>query len=138
MICIFCGKEYDKDAPFHSYTHPYIEVAKQQLAIYKFEFEDYCVNLYGIFVSDQRLVNYLKETGQHIYFGEVAGKHSEVSINIDDEIILISDKPENVRLLDDDFNITVGYNPVSIFMERLDHEQDIQDLRDYIDNFNNE
>lgn len=79
--------------------------------VYKF-YWDYSRNgeVSGIFVAEDYKIKEI--IGKEIYFGEILGKHSEVSNTIDEEdITLISQDPEFVRIFEEN-NGSVGYNPL--------------------------
>lgn len=79
--------------------------------VYKF-YWDYGRNgeVSGIFVAEDYKIKEI--IGKEIYFGEILGKHSEVSNTIDEEdITLISQDPEFVRVFEESGG-SVGYNPL--------------------------
>ena len=48
--------------------------------LYKFELNKYYANLYGLFIATEEEIN--NAIGKTINFGDVAGKHSEVYIDL--------------------------------------------------------
>ena len=78
-----------------------------------------CGTLHGLFVADEeewKFLQHLKEHKTEIYFGEVLGKHSEVSGPLsDDDIDVLS---ENQSLIDELLQANggdpdlLGYNPL--------------------------
>lgn len=82
-------------------------------AIYKFEFECRSGELSGIFLAEKAAIADL--IGKEVYFGEVLGKHSEVSLTItEDEITMVTDDLKAINVFTD-FNLECGYNPLSYF-----------------------
>lgn len=79
--------------------------------IYKFEADCGRMGyLDGLFVADDK--NILNLIGHEIYFGEVLGKHSDISVKIDDEnITLISDNQADVEVVER-LRLETGYNPL--------------------------
>lgn len=86
------------------------------LGVYKFFWD--CGrggDLNGVFVAEKREIDRLM--GQEIYFGEVLGKHSEVSGSIDDcDITLITTDQKVVKIFQKDIG-TVGHNPLDYLCE---------------------
>jgi len=90
-------------------------------AIYKLHYD--CGRqgeLNGVFVAEKAKMQWLKETRQEIYFGEVLGKHSEVSGPLDDvDFTLVSENEEAIKLVND-LDLQTGFNP----LERSFTDQD--------------
>lgn len=68
-------------------------------------------NLEGVFIADTEDVEYLIENKVSIYFGEVLGKHSEISAYIAKEEIKIATTDENVINIVQELGLETGYNP---------------------------
>lgn len=85
---------------------------KNNNAIYKLHFECYRMgNLRGIFVADKDEMKALIESGKEIYFGEVLGKHSEISGPIEKEdVTLVTDDPSAIEIFEK-YDMETGYNP---------------------------
>jgi hypothetical protein len=87
------------------------------LGLYKF-FWDCGRNgeLHGLFIASEKEVSEL--IGKQVYFGEVLGKHSDISGDIEPgEITLISSDPDYIAITKKLFGITMGntlmgYNPL--------------------------
>ena len=76
-----------------------------------------CGNLEGLFIAEESEVD--KILGKKVYFGEVLGKHSEVSGIISElDIEVISEDQEKIEwlvsLLGTDIS---GYNPLNYYEE---------------------
>jgi hypothetical protein len=76
-----------------------------------------CGNLEGLFIAEESEVD--KILGKKVYFGEVLGKHSEVSGIIDDgDITIVSEDQEKVEWLENLLGSSVsGYNPLDYYEE---------------------
>lgn len=83
-----------------------------QKAIYKMNLDcGRMGSLEGIFVTDPPRVKQLIESKEEVYFGEVLGKHSEVTWVFDGpELTLVSDDAHLVQLFEEN-NLSSGYNP---------------------------
>lgn len=81
-------------------------------ALYKMEFS--CGrngDLEGIFVADTEDVKYLVDKKISVYFGEVLGKHSEVTGCVDKKEIKKITTDKNVIKVFEDHDLECGYNP---------------------------
>lgn len=68
-------------------------------------------NLEGVFIADTEDVEYLIDNHISVYFGEVLGKHSEISGEVcRDEIKMIT-TDENVIGIVQEHGLESGYNP---------------------------
>ena len=93
-------------------------------AIYKF-YQDHgrMGSLEGIFVADPEEVKRLINSQKEIYFGEVLGKHSEISSVITEgEITMVSDDPAFVKLFEF-HDLSSGYCPFD-YLEDDDYGDD--------------
>lgn len=71
----------------------------------------------GVFVSTVKKVSDLMNSNETVHFGEVLGKHSEVSIEMLPALFkLVSTSPEVVRVVED-FYLTSGINPFDYLEE---------------------
>ncbi len=72
-------------------------------------------NLEGLFIAEESDVQNI--IGKEVYFGEVLGKHSEVSGVVDKEDIeVVSEDQEKVEWLENLLGSTVsGYNPLAYY-----------------------
>lgn len=90
--------------------------------IYKF----YCDcgsmgSLSGVFVADSEDIQNL--IGSSVDFGEVLGRHSDISGEIEkDEIIFVTDDANIVELFEK-FDLETGYNPFDYLVEYEDDEE---------------
>lgn len=84
-------------------------------AIYKFEGDCGRMGiLYGLFVEEKEAVQQLIESKKEVHFGEVLGKHSDISGPIEPNgITMISDDAGLVAKFEE-LKINVGFNPVQI------------------------
>ena len=80
-------------------------------------------DLQGLFIAEESEVQ--KILGKEVYFGEVLGKHSEVSGTVDDEDIEVkSEDQEKVEWLENLLGSTVsGYNPLDYYEPSEDEEE---------------
>jgi hypothetical protein len=96
-------------------------------AIYKFYQDHGCMgSLEGIFVADPEEVKRLINSQKEIYFGEVLGKHSEISgVITEGEITTVSDDPKVVKLFED-HDLSSGYCPFD-YIEDFDEDREDDD-----------
>lgn len=82
-------------------------------AVYKLHFDcGRMGTLHGIFVEEKEKVETLAKSGKEIYFGEVLGKHSEITGPLSEEdYTMISDDPTVVGIVEN-YGLTCGFNPV--------------------------
>ena len=78
-------------------------------------------NLNGIFVEDEERVK--KAIGNHVYFGEVLGKHSEVYLDLEEAHFkeLTDDQPFIHQF--EKLDLATGYNPFD-FMDEEEEQED--------------
>jgi len=93
-------------------------------AIYKMYFDcGRMGSLDGIFTAEKDAMQKLIESGNEVYFGEVLGKHSDISGPIENsDITMISDDSEHV-LLFEKLNMKCGYNPFDYIEEETTSEE---------------
>jgi hypothetical protein len=127
MQCVYCGKEEET----RHYFHPYIPVDQLKLGVYRMEYDEGYAQVYGIFVADYRLMSYLIEFEPKVYFGEIAGKHSEVFFAPGKYCQLITSDPKKVEELID-LKVLMGVNPITPFIEHLTDEEEIKQLKEYL------
>lgn len=102
-------------------------------ALYKMDFE--CgrrmENLKGIFIADKTYIDYLVLNKIMIYFGEVAGKHSEIMGYLEPhEITLVTDDEVVIKMFTE-FNLETGFNPLKYRIAYWKHENMCEE--DFID-----
>lgn len=88
-------------------------------------------SLSGKFVAEKEYVDYMVANEVEVCFGEVLGKHSDVSGPVSKgEIKMISDEPTIVAMFED-HNFESGYNPLD---EEMAYDEDYEDYSvwDYI------
>lgn len=68
-------------------------------------------SLEGIFVADTEDVEYLIKNNISVYFGEVLGKHSEISGCLDDRDIELITTEDKVVDVVEKYELSTGYNP---------------------------
>lgn len=80
--------------------------------LYKFE-EDFgrMGELEGLFIAEVDKVDELIESEVEVHFGEVLGKHSDVSVIMSDDNLTLVTTEENVIKVIEDYNLENGYNP---------------------------
>lgn len=93
-------------------------------AIYKFNFD--CGrqgSLDGVFVANRSDVSYLVENKIPISFGEVLGKHSNVTGYVDkSEIIEVTDDVKMIELFES-FDLSSGYSPFDYPVDFWENEE---------------
>lgn len=68
-------------------------------------------SLYGIFIADKEYVDVLVNNDIEVYFGEILGKHSDISLSIDDtDIELITDDKKVIDMFEE-YELSTGINP---------------------------
>lgn len=80
--------------------------------IYKLHFDcGRMGDLEGIFIAPKEHVDILIKEGIEVYFGEVLGKHSEITGPIEKkDITLVSDSLEAINIIEE-LDLETGYNP---------------------------
>lgn len=68
-------------------------------------------SLYGIFVADKEYVEVLVNNDIEVYFGEILGKHSDISLSIDDTDIELITDDEKVIDMFEEYELSTGINP---------------------------
>lgn len=88
------------------------EYFPEREAIYKFYANFGCMGeLYGLFVSTPRKL--VRNIGMDAYFGEVLGKHSDVSLVLKlEHFTFITDEPDFVTKFIV-YDLETGYNPLN-------------------------
>ncbi len=81
----------------------------------------------GIFIAEDWQIKDL--IGEHVYFGEILGKHSQVEGYIEEgDITLISQNPDFVQMFKEHIG-KVGYNPVEYYYNNYEDfdEDELED-----------
>jgi hypothetical protein len=93
-------------------------------AIYKLHFDCGRMGvLEGSFVADTEEVKKLIDSKKEVYFGEVLGKHSEISGRIEEcDITLVTTEPKVVELFER-HDLSSGYNP----FDYIEEEEEVTD-----------
>ena len=75
-------------------------------------------NVEGVFIASEEDVQ--ATIGQSVYFGEILGKHSDVSGTIDPgEITVLTDNQEAIKVLKKYIGMDIsGYNPLHYLPDR--------------------
>ncbi len=74
-------------------------------------------DLEGVFIAPKSYIDYIIKNAIVIYWGEIAGKHSEVYGSIkSEEITLITDDPAIIKIVFD-YNLQSGLNPLDYLEE---------------------
>lgn len=129
MLCAICGKEIIEveglwEHANEKHYHIILPVKARQLSVFKFQTDFYRGgNLSGVFVADKQVVKFLR--GKTVYFGEALGKHSDVEVTIDNEIIFVTANPEFVKLFQD-LGLETGHNPVTEWADAVYGDNDWQ------------
>ena len=90
--------------------------------IYKFEVDFHYAEILGVFIATEKEVK--KAIGGTVYLGEVAGKHSEVDVELGwDCIKLISNKAEDISKIEA-LGLIIGTNPIEELQEQEEDEED--------------
>lgn len=89
--------------------------------------------LEGLFISDE--ASLMEAIGKEIYWGEVLGKHSEISSTLQlTDITTVSEDQEFIRQFEVCVGESFGYNPVSKYQELKEEgwygEEEIDDLEE--------
>ena len=80
-------------------------------------------SLYGIFIADKEYVDVLVNNDIEVYFGEILGKHSDISLTINDtDIELITD---DVKVIDmfEEYELSTGIDPFDYHASNFDYEE---------------
>lgn len=78
----------------------------------------------GIFVAECWQIT--ASVGKNVYFGEVLGKHSDISGTLEEgEVELISDNPSDVEVFER-LDLATGYNPITILIDSGELEEDCE------------
>lgn len=81
-------------------------------ALFKMDFDcGRMGNLEGVFIADTEDVEYLVNNKISVYFGEVLGKHSEISGCVAESEIKQITTDENVINIVEEYGLNSGYNP---------------------------
>ena len=81
-------------------------------ALFKMDFDcGRMGNLEGVFIADTEDVEYLVNSKICVYFGEVLGKHSEISGCVAESEIKQITTDENVIKIVEEYGLNSGYNP---------------------------
>ena len=105
------------------------DTQQMKKAIYKFFFDcGRMGELEGIFVAEPQEVKRLIDSGDELYFGEVLGKHSEISGVVSVEnFIFVTDEEEIVNFFEI-HEMATGINPLSYFEDGgAENEADEED-----------
>lgn len=72
-------------------------------------------DLVGLFIAEKTHVDYLVDNNCAVNFGEVAGKHSDISWTFErGDIVFITDEPDKVKFAGE--NLLIGLNPFSYYV----------------------
>jgi hypothetical protein len=74
-------------------------------------------DLSGLFVEKAAHVKMLINENIEVYFGEVLGKHSEISATFNDKDIELLTEDENIVKFFQDNDISIGHNPFEVYIE---------------------
>lgn len=85
--------------------------------LYQYDVDIYYASLKGMFVADEQEVT--NAIGRRIYWGEIAGKHSEIVIDVEVGDFSVINVPEDFVLEFETKIGSFGYNPI----ERLRDEE---------------
>lgn len=68
-------------------------------------------NLEGIFIADSEWIDYLMSSDLQVYFGEVAGKHSEIYGKLEPHEIKLVTQDQTIIALAREYGLCIGHNP---------------------------
>jgi len=69
-------------------------------------------SLDGVFIAEKEKINYLIDNKIEVFFGEVLGKHSEISVIIsEDNIQEVTDNEDFIKLFES-YGLSSGFNPL--------------------------
>jgi len=88
-------------------------------ALYKFYWDcGRMGDLEGVFLADP--VDVAEAIGKTIYFGEVLGKHSDISGELEEtDIELVTDDPAVIKVIHD-FKLESGHDPIVTYIDYRD------------------
>lgn len=82
--------------------------------------------LEGVFVADEAEVQ--KAMGRTVYFGEVLGKHSDISTTLDGEnVTLLTDDQEFIQKAKEYGLVPVGIDPIAYLRDQDEDEAELND-----------
>ena len=88
-------------------------------ALFKMDFDcGRMGNLEGVFIADTEDVEYLVNNKISVYFGEVLGKHSEISGCVAESEIKQITTDENVIKIVEEYGLNSGYNLNTLFVHQ--------------------
>ena len=80
-------------------------------ALYKIDLHLHYADATGLFIEDKEKVEWLLREKPEIYFGEISGKHSDISGALDeDDIQMITDDPDELKVIER-LELEHGINP---------------------------
>lgn len=77
--------------------------------------------LSGIFIAKKEDVDNLIKYRTSVWFGEVLGKHSEIVLDMEDDMFTMLTDEQEVLNIVKKYNLESGYNP-------FDYIEDVEDL----------
>ena len=86
-------------------------------------------SLDGLFIADARMMKALIDSKKEVYFGEVLGKHSEVSIPIEESYITEVTSDPSVLSIVTEYSLEQGFDPFEYI--ELYHRQDFDSDEEY-------
>ena len=88
------------------------------LTLYKLHFYAGRQGTYeGLFLEDSDKLKKLVDSGDNVYFGEVLGKHSEISGPLEESDYTVITSDEKVVGMAKEFHITTIDSPVTTYVE---------------------
>jgi hypothetical protein len=88
--------------------------------IYKFEIDCYYSEISGLFISTSKEVK--KAMGKTLHLGEVAGKHSDVEVDLDSGCIKLVSEKEDAVVMFEELGLEIGTNPIEELAEQEEYE----------------
>ena len=81
----------------------------------------------GMFVEFSEVVDALIKDSITVDFGEILGKHSDVSVTLsEDNLTAVSDSPEVIKVIEEHVG-EFGYNPVTRWIEDAQYVEEGED-----------
>lgn len=96
---------------------------KSDKAIYRMSIDMYSGFIEGIFIADKRHIEYMIKHKLCVHFGEILGKHSDVSVFVcDDDIEMLSDEPKVLEFFEK-YDFSSGYNPLFVTFDPYETDE---------------
>jgi hypothetical protein len=99
--------------------------------ICKFKYWSRYCTVSGIFIEDKDIIDYVLERNFEIYGGELAGKHSSVTVPVNkDTLEVVSDNQEAIKWVEQ-LELENGFNPFNYLYTNYDGDE-YDTFREYV------